>query len=95
MTARKIPLSEYREPDSETAKDFGSFAALRPERVAAIIIDPPVGPYSSPDDIRAWLKELARMRAELAGNCEPSVMESVDRCISDATAYLENAIARE
>ena len=40
------------------------------------LIDPPVTPYSDPDDIRAWLAELEQMEET------PEVQEAIDNANS-------------
>lgn len=49
------------------------------------IIDPPVGPYSDPDDIRAWLEELRKMPDN----------EDVRQAIKEAEQLLERRLARD
>lgn len=46
-----------------------------------MIIDPPVGPYDSPDAIEAWLDELREM---------PAAPE-VDQAIEQAQEWLDHA----
>lgn len=45
-----------------------------------MIIDPPVTPYSSPDEIRGWLKELREMRRD----------ESVIAAIREAEEWIKD-----
>jgi hypothetical protein len=49
-----------------------------------MIIDPPVGPYDTPEAIEKWMDELRKM---------PEAPE-VDRAIQDAVAWLADARAR-
>jgi hypothetical protein len=52
-----------------------------------MLIDPPVGPYSSADDIRAWLEELADAKQF------PPDDESVKRAVAEAKGWLARAEA--
>lgn len=45
-----------------------------PDEIAAIIIDPPVTPWSSPAELRAWLRELEALRAQ---KVTPDVLETI------------------
>lgn len=51
-----------------------------------ILIDPPVGPYSPPDDIRAWIAELREMAKRHAADA--LALQSIDRATADAKAWL-------
>ena len=50
-----------------------------------VIIDPPVHPYSAPDELRAWLHELEEKRAGLEGETE---LEVVEKALEDARRWL-------
>lgn len=53
-----------------------------------IIIDPPVSMYSSPEEIRAWLREL-REQKKTAEGVEHS--KAYDRAITEAEGWIERA----
>lgn len=50
-----------------------------------IIIDPPVTPYSPLDDIRAWIEQLAEMRATAE---DDDTRAAVDRATREAEDWL-------
>jgi hypothetical protein len=52
-----------------------------------IIIDPPVTPFSSPEEIRAWIERLQEMRQEVAE--EPESVAAVDRELALAQSWLQ------
>ncbi len=56
-----------------------------------IIIDPPVTPFSPPDEIRAWLRALTSLRADTPENSP--ARETVDEAIAMATEWLAMADA--
>ena len=43
-----------------------------------MLIDPPVGPFHPPDEIRAWLAELAEMDQE-----KPAVIDAIEQAKKD------------
>ena len=51
-----------------------------------LIIDPPVTPFSPPDDIRAWLRALTSLRADTPENSP--ARETVDEAVATATDWL-------
>lgn len=57
-----------------------------------MIIDPPVSPFSAPEEIRAWIERLRVMRQEIAG--EPDSVAAVDREIGRAEQWLGMAEGR-
>ncbi len=54
-----------------------------------LLIDPPVGPFSLPADIREWVAELEQMRqrAELSGDADE--IAAIDRATARATGWLQ------
>lgn len=50
------------------------------------IIDPPVTAFSEPDEIRAWLEELDRLREEYAD--DPETVNAIDVELAMARGWL-------
>lgn len=54
--------------------------------VVSLLIDPPVGPSSSPREIHAWLDELDRLREEHREN--PAAIERIDQELARVIGWL-------
>ena len=55
-----------------------------------LLIDPPVSPFSPPDEIVAWIARL-EMLAEQPENQEKSVRKQIREALSDARSYLRTS----
>ena len=51
-----------------------------------LLIDPPVGPFSSPAELEAWLKELREMRTRYAD--DPQAIEAIADAEAQANEWL-------
>ena len=58
-----------------------------------LVIDPPVGPYHPPDELRAWIARLEEMRVEHAG--VEGAIEVVERSLEEARRWLEGPAGGE
>ena len=58
-------------------------------RIAALLIDPPVGPYDPPDEVQGWIDRLEEMRTKYEG--EPVALRAVERSLNYARRWLELA----
>lgn len=57
-----------------------------------VLIDPPITPWSPPDQIQGWIAELERIRPEHEGDEE--ALGTVDYYLGLAREWLERADAR-
>ena len=55
-------------------------------KIGALLIDPPVGPWDPPDEIRAWIERLEEMRVGYEG--EPVALSAVERSLQSARTWL-------
>jgi hypothetical protein len=58
-----------------------------------LLIDPPIGPFSPPDQIQAWLGELASMQLEHAH--DPQALECIASAERVARYYLQLAASND
>ena len=78
-----------------TLKEIERQERLRDQLIAfqtgTIVIDPPIGPYASPDEMRAWLGRLQVLRGEV----DPSVRPQINKEIKRTRAMLARRMKRD
>jgi hypothetical protein len=55
-----------------------------------LLIDPPVSPFSPPDEIVAWIARLEKL-AEQPENREKNVRKQIREALSEARSYLRTS----
>jgi len=57
--------------------------------MSTIIIDPPVGPYHSIEDLSGWVDDLEEMRVRHED--DEDALPAIDRALVEARAWLDRA----